>query len=112
MAPAHTNVIFFGADLSQMCAQHHRLFRIRVFGTVQGVGFRAYVRREARTLGLRGYVRNLEDGSVEIVAVGPKNALETLVDRVKGAVPPIRVTSLKVEEEEPKQQFSDFVILR
>lgn len=86
-------------------------YRIKVFGVVQGVGFRAYVRREARSLGLRGYVKNLEDGSVEIVAVGLREALEGLIVRLKAARPPIRVTSLSVREEHPKDVFKDFVVL-
>lgn len=42
---------------------------------VQGVGFRYAARREARRLGLRGWVRNLEDGSVELRAEGERGAL-------------------------------------
>ena len=45
-----------------------RTVRVRVTGTVQGVGFRYYTRREAAGLGLDGYVRNTADGSVEAVA--------------------------------------------
>lgn len=75
------------------------------------MGFRAYVRREARSLGLKGYVKNLDDGSVEIVAVGPRDAIEALIARLRAARPPIRVTSLSVREERPKESFKDFVVL-
>jgi acylphosphatase len=58
----------------------NRLKRLeaRVEGTVQGVGFRAFVLREARRLGLRGWVRNCIDGSVECVAEGPEEKLREL----------------------------------
>lgn len=51
----------------------------RVHGSVQGVGFRYFVRREASTLGLRGYVRNVPDGEVEVVAEGDRPRLEHLL---------------------------------
>jgi acylphosphatase len=46
--------------------------RMRVFGRVQGVLFRDSARRRAKSLGLKGYVKNLEDGSLELVAKGEK----------------------------------------
>jgi len=49
--------------------------RFLVRGRVQGVGFRWFVLREAETLQLRGFARNLHDGSVEVVAAGSEGAL-------------------------------------
>lgn len=54
--------------------------RIIIYGNVQGVFFRAGVQSEARRLGLRGWVRNLPDGSVEAVAEGERKALEKLLE--------------------------------
>jgi acylphosphatase len=54
--------------------------RATVRGYVQGVGFRAYVRRRALALGLDGYVRNTWDGDVEVLAMGPRRDLESLLD--------------------------------
>ncbi len=51
--------------------------RLQVFGRVQGVGFRYACYRQACSLGLTGWVRNLPDGSVEIVAEGPSAALQS-----------------------------------
>jgi acylphosphatase len=50
----------------------------RVSGVVQGVGFRYWTQRQARQLGLGGYVRNARDGSVEVFAAGPAGGLEEL----------------------------------
>lgn len=49
-----------------------------VRGSVQGVGFRYFVLRAARAAGLSGFVKNLRDGSVEVVAEGPREELERL----------------------------------
>lgn len=49
-----------------------------VSGMVQGVGFRWFVARHARTLGLTGYARNLPDGRVEVVVSGPEEAVPAL----------------------------------
>jgi acylphosphatase len=52
--------------------------RFLVSGMVQGVGFRWFVARHARSLGLTGYARNLPDGRVEVVVAGPDEALPAL----------------------------------
>jgi len=55
----------------------HRL-RVRISGRVQGVGFRWFVREEARRLGLSGWVSNLPSGDVEVAAGGERSSLERL----------------------------------
>jgi len=57
--------------------------KIRVSGTVQGVGFRYFTFRTARRLSLSGYVRNNSDGSVEVVAEGDRSNLLTLVEELR-----------------------------
>lgn len=52
--------------------------RFEVFGAVQGVGFRWFVARHARSLGLTGFARNLPNGSVEVMVDGPEEALPAL----------------------------------
>jgi len=56
--------------------------RYRVHGRVQGVGFRAWVVRQAGELGIRGWVRNRHDGTVELLAVAPPEAHEALETRL------------------------------
>lgn len=75
-----------------------KAFRVKFCGEVQGVGFRATVRRHALKLGLRGYARNLPDGCVEVVVAAENvDAVNTLIDRLKG-VKTARITSVEAEE--------------
>ena len=55
---------------------------VRVTGVVQGVGFRFFVCREARKMGLVGYVRNRPDGNVELEAEGEYSDVSALIDAV------------------------------
>jgi acylphosphatase len=71
--------------------------RVRVTGRVQGVGFRAFVVREASRLSLAGEVRNLPDGSVEAHAHGARGALETFVGSLSRGPSAARVEDTVVE---------------
>ena len=68
-----------------------------IHGDVQGVGFRYFVMRQARTLGLRGWVRNRDDGSVELVAEGERADLERLLDDVRRGPSQARVGAVRVD---------------
>jgi acylphosphatase len=54
--------------------------RAKVIGSVQGVGFRWFVYTKAKRLGLRGYVRNLKDGTVEAVFSGDDDKVEKMLE--------------------------------
>ena len=60
---------------------------LRVLGDVQGVGFRWFFRERARRLGLAGWVRNRDDGSVELIASGRHDAVRELADVVRRGPP-------------------------
>lgn len=71
--------------------------RALVRGRVQGVGFRLFAVRQARELGLDGFVRNLSDGrTVEVVAEGQKTALEALLAALRMGPPAAHVESVDV----------------
>jgi len=73
-----------------------RTVHIRVEGRVQGVGYRAYVAREAAHLGLRGWVRNRTDGSVEAVLQGPSAAVEEMLALCRRGPPASRVDRVEI----------------
>ena len=70
--------------------------RVRITGRVQGVGFRWFVREEARRLGLSGWVTNLADGGVEVAAGGEASSLQRL--RAALAVGPSGAAVSQVED--------------
>ena len=73
-----------------------------VSGWVQGVGFRWSVSREARRLGVRGWVRNRSDGTVEVVAEGPEDAVAALVAWCRSGPGGAQVTGVDVTDEAPE----------
>ena len=56
--------------------------RLRIHGRVQGVGFRAFVFREASLLGVAGWVRNRSDGTVEALVWGDEGSVDALLERL------------------------------
>ena len=72
-----------------------RLLRIR--GLVQGVGYRNALHREATRLGIKGWVRNRSDGSVEALVAGPAPALDELIAWARRGPPAARVGEVSWE---------------
>jgi acylphosphatase len=77
-------------------------------GRVQGVFFRDSTRREAIELGLCGWVKNRFDGSVEVVAEGPKEKIETLIAWCHHGPPIARVTKVHEIREDYTGEFDSF----
>ncbi len=82
--------------------------RLIIRGRVQGVGFRFFASRVANSLGLKGFVRNLGNGSVEIVAEGPKEMLEKLLSRARDGPSTAEVESAEVEWGKETKEFTAF----
>ncbi|OTW36712.1 acylphosphatase [Enterobacter kobei] len=85
--------------------------RIWVYGVVQGVGFRYSTQREAIELGLTGYARNMDDGSVEVVACGEAEQVEKLMAWLKAGGPrSARVDKVLTEPHQPGREYVNFGI--
>jgi acylphosphatase len=81
-----------------------------VHGFVQGVGFRIFVQREATRLRLDGWVANLADGSVEVLAEGPADGLERLVAALRLGNAASAVTRVDVRHEPARGNLVGFIV--
>jgi acylphosphatase len=80
----------------------------RVVGVVQGVGFRFWTMGKADELALNGVVKNLDDGSVSVVAEGPEEQVSQLLDWMRSDNAPGRVERIEVSLSEAEGSFRDF----
>lgn len=89
-----------------------RPIRVRawVSGRVQGVGFRYFVEAEASTRNLKGYVRNLPDGRVEMDLEGETAAVEEVIARVRIGPPGSRVSGVEIDRGVYEGRYADFSI--
>jgi acylphosphatase len=72
--------------------------RLAIFGRVQAVGYRAWAVQQAQSLGLRGYVRNRRDGTVEALACGPEAAVSSFAEACRQGPPLALVERVDIAE--------------
>lgn len=82
-----------------------------VSGTVQRVGFRDFVQGKAMELGLTGWVRNDDSGTVTVLAQGVPDALKAFIEELHEGSVLATVTGVAVDWQTPKQLYSDFVVV-
>ena len=88
-----------------------RTVHVEIRGRVQGVGYRWFVHARATELGLRGWVRNREDGAVELAAAGPAASIERLLEAVRRAPTGAREDAERELPPSPFGAVPDFAIL-
>ncbi len=79
-------------------------------GRVHGVGFRHTAECIALELGLKGWVKNLSDGRVEIICEGKKTDIEALLCRITDSIVGCHIKDCDVSWEKPTQEFTDFCV--
>jgi acylphosphatase len=93
-----------GTDLDSRIETYY----VRVKGIVQGVGFRLATVREAHALGVRGWVANLDDGTVEAMLQGPANQVDRMLTWLRHGPPAARVTEVTGEERLTDKRYERF----
>ena len=86
-------------------------FHAFVKGFVQGVGFRFFVFQYGLNLNLHGWVRNNFDGQVEVLAEGPRDTLDKLLEKLKEGPQMAHVENVDVDWQEPQGDLPTFTIL-
>lgn len=81
---------------------------IRIFGKVQGVGYRFYATRVARRLNLRGWIRNLRDGTVDAAVEGEASAIDEWVEELREGPRYAEVTKIEQERKDFTGKLGDF----
>lgn len=87
------------------------MVEIYVEGVVQGVGFRYFTQRIAKEIGIKGFVKNLPDGRVYIVAEGSKEQLDKFMSYVKKGPSTSIVREVTMKEMNKKEKFDNFEIV-
>ena len=88
-----------------------KTLRVYISGTVQGVLFRKFIKENANRIGVRGFVRNLEDGRVEVVMEGRDEKVMEMLEICKQGNPHSQVRQIEIKEL-PFQGFEGFKIMR
>lgn len=86
--------------------------RIIIKGRVQKAGYRDFIDEIAFKLDLMGLVRNVDDGSVEVICEGERRKIEELIAAIRIDKYPIRVKDIDVKYSEPSGEFKEFAIVR
>jgi len=85
--------------------------RLIITGNVQGVGFRAFVRNRAIKNNVTGWVKNLDDGSVEALLSGSQENLNKLIEITRRGTPWSKVSNVVVTYSEDQEEYSLFEII-
>lgn len=91
------------------------VLKLTIRGKVQGVGYRRWFEQHAKSLGLKGYVKNLANGCVEAVVLGHKHAIDAIMGctiheaPVKGKIDEVLYEDVTTEA---KRLYTDFQIVR
>ena len=89
---------------------NERQINIRVYGLVQGVGFRYSVKKFAKQLNIKGWVHNELDGSVRVLAIGTEYNLKKLINWCYHGPYFAKVKNVKIEKQSQREFFKEFKI--
>jgi acylphosphatase len=84
-----------------MTDEVHGIKRLMIRGTVQRIGMRVWIEREALGLGLKGWVRNRRDGGVEVLLAGSQPAMAAMIGRCWKGPPLAKIQSIDVQDAAP-----------
>lgn len=84
---------------------------ITIYGRVQGVGFRHFIKTNAKKCGVRGWAKNLENGTVEAIFEGDESSVQQLIERCKKGPAAGFAEKMDIEDEQDETSYTDFRIV-
>ena len=88
-----------------------KTLKIYITGTVQGIFFRKFIEERANELRIRGFVRNLDDGRVEVIIEGDEKKIEEMINICRQGSPHSTINNIEIQELK-HQGFNSFKVLR
>ncbi|MEM3186412.1 MAG: acylphosphatase [Conexivisphaerales archaeon] len=88
-----------------------RAWKLTVGGIVQGVGYRAFVSRKAKSYDLAGYVKNEDDGTVTIFVQGPEDEVHAFIEEIRKPPFPAKVSYIKRKETTSDSNLREFIVV-
>lgn len=85
--------------------------KLKIFGIVQGVGYRYFCARQATIYGIYGYARNMPDDTVEVEAEGDEESLKSFIRQLENGPSHADVEKMEIEWHQATERFNDFYIL-
>ena len=89
---------------------HAKQIECIVSGRVQGINYRSFVHKKASALWLSGYVENMPNRNVRVIAQGPEEKLKTLVEHLWKGPFSASINDVSITWREPNQKFNDFSV--
>lgn len=89
-----------------------KAFRAVIQGTVQGIFFKQYIKDYADKMKIRGFVRDLENGTVEVVAEGEGDSLKDIISKIREGPKHSQIRNVDVEEKKWSGDYKEFKILK
>ncbi len=87
-----------------------KITHLLIFGKVHGVGFRKYIKHNGTKLGLKGWVRNLPEGTVEAEVSGSEEQVGRLISLAKKGPFLAEVTNVEIQEHEKDFPYEEFLL--
>jgi len=86
---------------------------LKINGRVQGVGFRYFTRKTAKKYAVSGWVKNMDDGTVEVILAGNERAVLEMMDKLRDGPSPARVTGMEeIPTDKSADDFQSFIVRR
>jgi acylphosphatase len=110
MGRGNWNNVYILSD--RMCTYMIKRADVIIYGRVQKAGFRDFIDEIAFNLNLNGYVKNLKDGTVQVICEGEESSIKKLLEKINIKQYPIRVEKIDIGYSKPTGEFTTFEVIR